>query len=577
MPHLLYTILSLLALTALLISAGCIDEKSILPAVETTPVTPSADLQAGLTELADDLVLLERTVLLDLTALANQMKTAEDDSKREQLARDYYAQDPWLVSIGYHNLINDTYWVVPVAPAINLSSYAVSPTEEDFQKNDGFIIRNSQFYQDHGYVNFYYRPVYDADDTYCGCLVFVIDTHAILNYHPFLFGQKKSYDDYVCFITDASDRIIYSSIQEAIGMKIPKGEGYYDGMIYLPDVQTDAGACRYTSSSFYDYGEVNRTEKVTAWQSVYSSKSGATIMYLIEEPGHKRPETVNAYHVDPEFALTEARDAYMFARMEGKLDLSFRINDGYYTSPMCIMDMKGTVISSADPAVRGKNYLNNLGAYGYSYVLAAILTAEQGGGFIYYTLPNERTVDTKTAQYCIGIITPLDGTCFIFTRFTASPDVVLKDYDVRTDVKKVSRAILQEISRSGIDAVADTINAHAKRGADFFVSNLSTDIAEVSIVDMYGNIYASLLHPEMVGESSTGQTDVYGGSTARRAIMLAKTGSGFTVDLTPNPEREGYVDLWLLSIEPIDDMYYICAGAVIGTFEDVLKPYMKMV
>ncbi|MDO5845825.1 MAG: hypothetical protein Q4Q04_02765 [Methanocorpusculum sp.] len=563
-------LLVLLAL-AVLLSAGCITTE---PAVKTTAAETPEDMQEGLNAFSETLTSLARTIVADLNSLSEQMEAAESDAELEKIARGYYAENPWLVAVIFRDAADDKYWSVPIFIDDDLSAYSANPTESDFRKAEGFIIRNCVFTENHGYLNLYYKPVYRTDGTYHGYLVFAADIYSALNLHPLVLGKEMAYGNFAPVITDKNGLILYSSIEEAIGQKIPDNGAYYDGQMYIPDVKAGNGACTYTSRSFYNYDSETQTEKITAWQWVYSSNGGEYIIYLVKELNQPELQMKNCYQDTTKQALADVRDAYLYASTEGKNKLIERIGSGYYSTPLYILDMHGAVVAASSHEPVGINYLNNRGVYGYSYTNAAILAAEQGGGYIYHTYPVERVADPKALQYSLGISMPIDGDCFLYGRFAGSTDAILKDDNLRTDVTRVSRAVMKEAGETGVDAVAARINANPEAGAELFAANLTTEIKDIAILDIKGYVYASIYYPETVGYSSTGIKDVYGGSVTRRAIMLAKTGSGFMTNLTPNPEKDGYVDLWLVSIEPVDETYYIYTAAVIGTFEDLLTPYL---
>ena len=93
-------------------------------------------------------------------------------------------------------------------------------------------------------------------------------------------------------------------------------------------------------------------------------------------------------------------------------------------------------------------------------------------------------------------------------------------------------------------------------------------------MDFDGFVYASIENPATVGVAMD-YVDVYGGSTTRKEIMLAKSSGGFMVDLTANKTKDGYVDLWLLSVEPIGEEKFVLTSVLIGTYEDLLTPTMR--
>lgn len=562
-------LLALLSLAALLAAAGCITTQQ--PQHPSTPADIPIDMQYALDDISADLSHLEYVVIENLTILANELQTAENTSDIQDILSACYAEHPCLTAIIYRDTIHDEYISVPVYLSLDLSKYSVNITEQDFQNAGGVIVRNNIFSAYHGYLNIYYKPVYDQDNTYCGYVVFVIDVYSMIYLHPELISAERTYDGYICTFTDNDDKILYSSIQEITG-NIVTESGYFDGLVWLPRVGTGDSACTYTAASgFYLYEGVQPTEMITAWHTLYSTHGQKYTLYLTRPVNQTEMKTEIVYSSNPLQALNDTNGAYLYAQQNGKSAIMLRIIDGYYQTPMMLIDMNGNILASANSLYQGKNLLNVRGMYGISYIESAVMAAEQGSGYIYYLTAAERTAKPRSAEYTLGIVMPV-GNYFIFSKIAGDSDAVLLDANLRPDMTRVSHNILKIADTEGIETAAALVNANGKAAPGVFAENLKTDIADIAILDVDGNVYASIQHPELVGKSATFMTDVYGGSLTRRAIMLAKTGSGYMSQLTANPEKEGYVDLWNVIVEPVDENYYIYTSVLVETFKDVLTP-----
>lgn len=564
---------TLLVLAFLLGTAGCVF--TVTPPIQAEQIAVPADMQQALDNLSDDLSSNERQILADLLVLSEDIGAAKTKEEQTSLLRSCYADNPWLTAVVFHNNVDEYSVSAPFIPETILTPRFIHSTEQDFLDAGGYIVRSSVFTEYHGYVNFYYRPVYDADNNYLGHLAFVTETYAELNLQQKSIDTKRIYDDYVCFIVDKSGHILYSSAGEAIGEYVSP-DGTFDGSVYIPAVGSAKGACRYTSHAF-SITSTQQTEKITAWEWIYSSVKGECLVYLVKEMNPPEENIENVFTPDPKQALNDTYDALIYGYstiLNGTGELSARLMSGYYQTTLALMNTDGKILSSSEPGMNGMNSLNNRGIYGYAYVQAAIMAVNQGGGIIYYSRPTERVIHPEAAEFCIGIVLRLTGNSFIYGYLPGSKDVYLPDFAAQSDVAAVARAALKDASSSGIETVIERISNKTSEAAKWYVPNLTTDIQDFAVLDVNGTVYASALHPEIAGLSATGVTDVYGGSTIRRAIMLTKTGGGFFVDLRKNPEKEGYVDLWLLSILPVDEKYFISSGAVVGTFEDLLTPYL---
>ncbi|MDO5845174.1 MAG: hypothetical protein Q4Q53_08540 [Methanocorpusculum sp.] len=562
----------ILALTSLLICAGCITDE---PAVKTTAVEIPEDMNQAFEDLSNDIASIGHNTLSEMTDIAKDVGVMNTHDDITHYLSDYYSQNPGLTAIVFSDALHGGYISVPVMLDIDLSDYSKQLTEQDFKDSNGLIIRTNVFTKYHGYINIYYKPVYTKDGEYHGYLAFVTDFYSML-YLADNLGTKRSYGNYVCFVTDSGNNILYSSINEASANVIPKESGYFDRTVYIPDVKSEKGACQYTSRELYIYNPSVKTEKITAWRQYYYGNGKYHTIYLVKELNQPELNYENASALNAEDMIYDVRDAFNYASVYGKEKCIKHINSGYYDSLMFVVDMKGNVIA-ASKGRTGENYMNNRGVYGYSYMQAAVNTAEQGGGYIYYTVPVERTVFPRAAIYTIGVIMPIDNSCFIYGVITGAADAIEIDYNMRPDITTLSRALVKDASVMGIDYVISTITDNGKNAAEIFAPNLTTDISDIAVLDMDGKLYASVVYPELAGDSVTGLGGLYGGSFTRLSLMLAKAGSGFMTYMLPNEDKEGYVDLYLAMVQPINDEYYTFASVLVNSFEDLLTPVLDNV
>ncbi|MDO5846400.1 MAG: hypothetical protein Q4Q04_05710 [Methanocorpusculum sp.] len=556
-----------LVIAAFAITAGC-----ITPAVPATPTDIPADMYHALNELTDDLSMLQTDVLASMTELADNLSTTAGAEEIRQQLLSYYVGHPCFTAVIFRDSLHGSYISVPVFLDIDLSAYSVNITEQDFRDAGGFIIRNNVFTNYHGYQNLYYEPVYAEDHVYHGYLVFVTDVYSLLYLHPDLIGKDRAYDDYICFIAGKDGSIVYSSIAEAVGEKI-SAKGYDDALVYVPAVENGDGACHYTSIGFYIYDTTNQTEKITAWHKLYSVHGTEYTLYLIKELNQPEMKTENVFLLTPLQALNDTRGAYVYASQYGKEKIIERVTSGYYQTPLYVMDMQGNVLAASNQKKIGRSYLSVRSLYGVSYVEAAILAAEQGSGYIYYLTPGERTVKPRAAQYTLGMVMPVDD-YYIYAKTPGAEDMVISDETILPAITQVSHAIVKTTGESGLSYAEGVISSRGKEAGAVFLPGLKTDLADIAILDMEGNVYASVMYPELVGKSATFMTDVYGGSLTRRTDLLAKTGGGYLTQLTANPDNEGYVDLLVATVDPVNDEFYVYVSAHAGTFKDVLTPVM---
>ncbi|MDO5843744.1 MAG: hypothetical protein Q4Q53_01180 [Methanocorpusculum sp.] len=557
------TLLVILIIFFLLITAGCISNEE--KEVETTGVETPSDMIDGALDFAKDLKNLDVSISIDLYNLADKFGSAKDDKEIEEIAVDYYSENAWIDKIIYYDAVTKERLDIPIQIDTELDSYLPHPTEEQLKLAGGNIHYDSVMIPEDGHVSVECAAVYDENGNYKGCFVFVYDLYVALNLHPMFMDTEKSYGNFICFCLDKNNKIVYSSKQEYIGETV---DSYLnDGINVIKISDKESGAYTYKSASFYNYNRHFNTEKITDWEKFTAFKTTYTL-YLTKELGQPPLIYNNIYDVNPDQAEKDVNDAYVYAVQKGNQALLDRINSGYYNTPMGILNYDGYVVSGFDNSLLGLNFLNNRGAYGYAYTKSMIYTAQQGGGYVYYMYPVDGTIDTQASQFSLGYIMPIPGDCFIFGRFSGYSDLIPKNVNIRNDVTSLSRAVLKDAYDNGADYVIDKISKNP-HNTEVFTGNLTTNVEDLGILDYEGNIYASAYNPSVVGYTLTGYKDVYGGSTVRKLIMLAKSGGGYINELYPNPIKDGYVDLWLYSVEPIDDTYIVYTGAVIKTFEDI--------
>lgn len=560
-----------LAVIAVILSSGCLTAQA---QIQTTPVEIPDDMALGMQDLAENLVLLENSISKDMDELAARFGSAADMNEAEKIGRAYYANNSWITGIGYYDAQQDKLLSTPIVIDFDLADHTYIPNEEDFEGNEQMLYRDCVYTPDRGYVTLYYKPVYTPDGAYRGWFIFVIDVYNALNLHPLFMGTPKSYGNFICYIVGEDGKIVYTSQVENIAEYILPSRPLSDGTSLIYAADTETGAYQYSSYAFYDYRQNELTEKITAWTTITDNRLPYTL-YLVKELDQPEIQYENIYPDTTKQTIQDTRDLYVFAHEKGLDEAVKRVNHGTYTTDVVIMNINGGIIASSDAKEIGENYMNARGVYGAADTGSAVLSAGQGGGFIYLTPAIDSTADPKAFRYNIAYVMPITDDCFIYSMFAGSPDIYPKDYNLTTDITLVSREVVHEITLDGLDAVIEKINSNRDAGGKLFVPDIGTDVREVAIVGFDGYVYASMQYPEVVGGSATKYIDVYGGSSTRKAILLAKTGGGFARDLTKNPEKDGYVDLWFTAVEPVNEKYYVYTSAIMETVKDTLTPHIQ--
>lgn len=551
-------------------TAGCITQSTAsIPAA--TPAEPPSDMESAQIDLISDLKNIDVSIGIDMYSLADKIGRAESADDVRTICLTYYGNNAWLEKIIYYDLQSGARVRVPeLASDVYMTDYLPIPSREEIEEAGGILHTDCVYIPGDGYVCANYAAVYGADGHYKGVLIFVYDMYVILNLHPLITGDENNYRTYSCFITNKQNEITFSTNPEYIAETLTDEGVLYTGSCLIMAKDTKAGAYTYSSPSFSNYMRANITEKITSWQQFTSNKNTYT-MYLTKELEPVSTNTKDVYPVEAEELVNAVIDAYIYALSHSKEDAIRAISSGQFSPYICAMDMEGNVLGITSPNAVDLNFMNNRDTYGVAYTEAMIYTAQQGGGYVYYMYPVEAVISPFRSQYSIGYVMPVNNEWFIFGRFSASPDILETKMQLRTDVTAVSREIVKGAFRDGIESVSARINANRGQNGTLFVSQPSSPVTEMAVIDTSGFVYAHSTHPEFVGNVRTEYVDVYGGSTARKMIMLAKGGGGLMNDLRRNAENPEYVDLWLYSIEPIDNYFFVMSGSIIGTYKDYVS------
>ncbi|MDO5845929.1 MAG: cache domain-containing protein [Methanocorpusculum sp.] len=560
----------ILVLTAV---SGCISPSaSSLPS--TSPVEPSSAMVSAQLSIISDIKEIDMSISMDMYNLANKIGGAKSPADVRTLALEYYGENAWIEKLIYYDLATGERTRVPeLSNDMYMTDYLPIPSQSELEAAGGVLHLDCVYIPGDGYVSANYAAVYSGDGRFKGLLILVYDMYVVLNINGVL-SDSTEYGGYGCFILDRHNTVVFSTTPEYIGVTVTEAKPLYTGISFIQKSESKTGAYKYTSSAFYNYLRGTTTEKVTAWQQFVSYKSTYTL-YLVEELNQQAMQYKDTYSVDVQQTMDAVVDAYVYAVSHSKEDALKKISNGEFSPYLCAMDREGNILAITTPESIGMNYMNNRDAYGVSYTEAMIYTAEQGGGYVYYSYPVDWVVTPAGSQFSIGYILSVNDEWFIFGRFAGDSDVGKVNLDLRKDVTDVSRTMVEKAYKSGVDSVIDMINTNPGATGSLFVKGLSHTVSVMGVIDTTGVVYAHSLKPSLVGTVQTGYTDVYGGSTARKMIMMAKAGGGLLSDLTQSTTDPSMVNLWLYSIEPIDTTHFVMTGIIIGTYRDYLSEFLK--
>ena len=567
-------LLSLLFISVAVFTSGCVTTNGSI-AVETTPVDIPSDMAAAVLDLTTAIQRIDSAVRTDVSGLAERIGAATSDHEIESIALEYYSENLWVNKLIYYNATREKYIEVPLRLDMQTMKNLPQVKESELRDVGGILYLDCVYIPGEGFVELTYVAVYEKDGTYKGYFILIYEYYVALTWHPVANNREtSSYDNYVCYITDENDVIIHASKQEYIGETIAADVPTRTFESILSRPETPAGAYQYRSQAFYNYDKNVSTEKITSWQKFTVHNSTYT-MYLTKELN--QPEIIYGDILTPDIAgMTDDVIAmYLYASEFGN-DAALKHMKEITSTSMYAVNMDGVILSASknETMLIGLSFLNNHGAYGVSYMDQMIYTARHGGGYVYYLYPFDGTIHTRAGQFCIGYVMPLDNDMFVVGYTFGDSKISRINYDIRSDITAVARAVAEEAYADGIDVVISRIRENPGGDGRLFVPGLGTEVKDIGVADYNGYSYASLYNATFAGRSETRYVDAYGGSTARRGLLLAKSGGGFINDLSVNPENDEYLDWWVYCVEPIDNTYVIYAGACIGTYRNYLFPYL---
>ena len=565
---------SLVFLVILLASSGCsgLLEKS----VDVTVIEIPDDLSSASLDFSTDYRNIGTRILTDAYILADKFGDAQSKKEIEDIARDYYADNMWAEKVIYYDAVTGEFIDLPYSGNKVTLDYIPLVTEADLDAVDGILHLDCVYVAESGYLDLIYTAVYDNAGVYKGYLILAYDMGVVLTEHPVVEKKAHSYDNLICYIVNADNKIIYSSKPEYIGETIPADKPYVTTQSVLSPQETALGAYTYKSRAFDYYDRSVMTDKITSWQKFVSFKN-PYVAYLTKEVDS--PELNYGEILTPEIEPMERNvyDLYVYAKKNGKQAAADRVNSDYYSTAMYVVDMDGTIrgCSSTEKNWVGLNFLNFRDTYGVSFMEQMIFAAQQGSGYVYYLYPVDGTLAPRASLPYVGHVILAGDDWFVMGTSFAETKISPINYQIREDVTMVARAAAKMAYEYGTSTLTGYIKSNVGKDGSMFVPGVTTSVPNVGVYDYDGYLYASLNPRERWDMYHTAYTDIYGGSTVRRSIMLAKSGGGTMTNLVAHPGSDGVIDWWIYVIEPINNNYFVYAETSIGEYTDYLTPFLK--
>ncbi|MCQ2355490.1 MAG: hypothetical protein MJ014_00460 [Methanocorpusculum sp.] len=496
--------------------------------------------------------------------LADEAGAAGGAAEISDLIADYYAAHSWLNRIVYYSNTSGTYLEYPIESGGQILRSIPAPTKEELLVSGGTLNVGPVLVSGQGWLELMYVPVYSPTGTYTGYLVILYDMDTAMRENKLLDTETTGYDTCSIVLVNRDGKVTYATQQEFIGSMIDEKTPLDTRVsrIYVQSAEK-SGAYQYQTAK----GPVT-----TAWQEYAAHKTVYTL-YLTKEETLQQVNYSDIFTPDPDAMRTEVTDAWKYAKEAGNDAVLNRINSGYYAHTLYGIDRSGTILAASPERqyAVGGNYLNMYDTYGVAYLQQAVHTANLGGGYQIYFTPSNTAWMSEASEFRIGYVMPVDEDLFIAGMSAGEAHLLPNDYAAREDVVSVSRAVVQDVNTYGINAAIAKINSVPHANGTLLVEGITTDVAAIGLLDYEGIMHTATYVPQLIGESATFYKDIFGSSITRQAMMLAKSGGGMLYDYQWSKEKPGYCEVWLYSVEPVNQKYFVMSGAVVA----VVKNYAQ--
>ncbi|MDV0443163.1 cache domain-containing protein [Methanorbis rubei] len=546
------------------LSAGCVTTEE---QITYTEVPLDSQTEKALAEIAGGLRAMDISSLLDLYYLSDQIGRTGTEQGVHDIINDYYAKNTYLNGIVYYDNATGGSIESPIYSPGKISDVISVPTEEDFISAGGAIGLGPVYIPDLGMVALLYAPVFTPEGEYKGCLLFISEVYLLLQEGERLAGNDVAYGNYTILLATHDEIVDYATQQEYIGTKLEKGvpNKIRDSIIIFQENVTGA----------YQYAGDN-TSITTAWERVFVHKNEYTI-FLTKKDNAPAVSYEDQFTPVPDEMRDDVTAAWRYALTSGQDNAMERINGGFYSYEVYAVSTNGTMIAAPPDKKEtiGLNYINGRGQYGIPYMRQMITTAQQGGGYVTYFDPSDNTQIAEAGLFTIAYVMPVNDDWFILGISPGSTNYTKTNKNLRGDIVAVARGMVGYAHDKGVESTIQTIVDNPGGNGTLFAKDISTDVNNLVIFDYNGTVHANIQVPEMNGDNAMYYTDVFGASVVRKSVITAKSGGGITYDYQWNEDMPGYADLWLYSIEPIDDTYFALAGAKVITTENYVKTGLR--
>ena len=535
---------------------------SSAPDIGGEPVVVAPELNASLADFHHSFLSQTTRVNNELLSTADALSGIEvGDPQLDVILRDLYNTFPTSVGVSY---VLDPGTVGRSAPLASLYSL-VSRSElkdirEDSFANASVLFIGPIYSPAYGDVVCFAAPVYAPDGTYRGYVCIAQWPRELISETSFPGDrnyENTTYRPWIVF----TDGVVLSSPSN----------------IYLGENALNSSTLRHSISnaaiqkiSKNPDGAV-RLSASSEWTAVWTTAEvNGRELRLILSTAEKRND-IPLYPANPHAKdiYNATVDLYTYAREHGKERTLTELKNptGAFASEKLryfAYDFNGVVLYDGfNPQYAGENMLNFRDVYGLRPVATEMLRALQGGGYTYMYAPVQ-SGEPNQAVLCILYVLPMDDEWFV----AVSQSIL--DHTVTVDPSK------RDVILRTVHNAASYILIHGKESAlaDIMSPNTSllTEHDSLFAMDYNGTILADSLYPQTIGKNAFSFVDMYGASTMREIVMVAREGDGYCYfGLTDSATQESKI--CLVYVESMGDDW--CLGSYIMLDEIPLKGWQQ--
>lgn len=541
---------AVLLLFVCIAAAGCISSGEIgEPAYSYVPIPEEMD--NAMLYFVKTMQQLDMLVSTDLYTLADRVGGAEDTDEIQKILTSYYADNVWLERVIFYDNTSGSYITAPLN-AEKIVASIPHPTEEELTVAGGMLNTGPVYLPEQGYMNLMYAPAFTQSGEYRGYVLFVFSSENIVEAHPAMENEDNPYRDYAILFMNANNVISYAVSQELTGTKV---NGSLQTRVGLVTLQTEE------RGAYADNGGILGWQKYAAHKTEYT-------LYL-KKTGNTSTAPFPAFADGGYDVMKKAvEDAWMDGLQHSEMLVLKKISKGMYSYPLYAFNMNGTILAAPpeNSYSEGRNFLTVRDSYGVTVMEHAVFIARQGGGFGKCMIGTEAVPEPEEGNFLLLYELPGKGDWFIvgFAQTEGKP-VKLRE-DIWKSVHESARECLVYSGIFGPDALIRAVSASTEPTAETLFGENA-----VAVISYTGILQAASDNPQLEGSSITGYTDIFGSSVVRRAIMLAKEGGGMVYDYQLNKTQPGYCDLWLCSVQPVNDDYFVMSRGLVSTLENVVN------